>query len=193
MIKTLLSLGLLAATLGSAQAQRAGTVGITLGYGRDRLLGNNNYQSVAHSAYQAGLTANVNVSDKVSFHPEVLYTKRYFDTSNDTGLNRDISSIDVPLLGRYYVGGLFFEAGPQVIIPLKAVNDDGADTKSEVNSVILDYVAGVGYQFGHGPSLGVRYDGGATNTFKNNTATILGTGKYKSSAVFLVLGYSFGG
>ena len=192
MKKSLLLLALALATGTAAQAQRASTIGLTVGYGRDRLLSNNNYTSTSHSAYQAGLTANVNLSEHVSFHPEVLYTMRYFDTANNEDLNRDISSVDVPLLARYYMGGLFLEAGPQVGIPVKAVNEAGDNVKSEVNGVVLDYVAGVGYQFGHGPSLGVRYDGGASNTFKRDAATTLGAGKFKSSAVFVVLAYSFG-
>jgi hypothetical protein len=187
-------LALMLATGSAAYAQKpANTVGIAVAYGRDRILSNNQYTSVSHSAYQAGLTADVYVSKSLSFHPEALYTMRYFDTSNNEDLNRDISSIDVPLLARYHAGGLFLEAGPEVDLPVKAVNEAADNVKSEVNSVALNYVLGVGYQLGHGPSLGVRYDGGASNVFKSNTATTLGTGKFKSSAVFVVLGYSFGG
>ncbi|MDO7854019.1 porin family protein [Hymenobacter convexus] len=193
MKRTIITLALLMGAFGAAQAQNATTFGVTVGYGRDRILSNNQYTSVSHSAYQAGLTADFNVSEKVSFHPEVLYSKRYFDTSNDANLNRDISSIDVPLLVRYHLSGLYFEAGPEVGFPIKAVNEDAADTKSELNSVVLNYMAGVGYRFGKGPSLGVRYDGGASNIFKSNTSTVLGAGKFKSSAVWVVLAYSFGG
>jgi hypothetical protein len=185
---------LLAAGASVAHAQKpASSVGIAVGYGRDRILSNNQYSSVSHSAYQAGLTADAYVSNAFSFHPEVLYTMRYFDTSNDADLNRDITSIDVPLLARYHAGGLYLEAGPEVDVPLKAVNEAGDNVKSDVNNVALNYIAGVGYHFGHGPSLGVRYDGGASNVFKSNPATVLGAGKFKSSAVFVVLGYSFGG
>ncbi|MBF9142398.1 porin family protein [Hymenobacter properus] len=193
MKKLITTLALLLGAYGAAQAQSATTFGITVGYGRDRILSNNQYTSVSHSAYQAGLTADFKVSDKVSFHPEVLYSKRYFDTSNDENLNRDITSIDVPLLVRYHLNGLYLEAGPAVDFPIKAVNEDAADTKSELNGVVLNYMAGVGYRFGKGPSLGVRYDGGASNIFKSNTSTVLGTGKFKSSAVWAVLAYSFGG
>jgi hypothetical protein len=193
MKKLITTLALLLGAYGSAQAQSATTFGITVGYGRDRILSNNQYTSVAHSAYQAGLTADFKVSDQVSFHPEVLYSKRYFDTSNDENLNRDITSIDVPLLVRYHLNGLYLEAGPAVDFPIKAVNEDAADTKSELNSVVLNYMAGVGYRFGKGPSLGVRYDGGASNIFKSNASTVLGAGKFKSSAVWAVLAYSFGG
>ena len=193
MQKILTTLALLVGAIGAAQAQSGTTFGVSVGYGRDRILSNNQYTSVSHSAYQAGLTADFHVSDKVSFHPEVLYSKRYFDTSNNEDLNRDITSIDVPLLVRYHLSGLYFEAGPEVGFPIKAVNEDAADTKSELNSVVLNYMAGVGYRFGKGPSLGVRYDGGASNIFKSNASTVLGAGKFKSSAVWAVLAYSFGG
>lgn len=47
-------------TAGSACAQApASTIGIAAGYGRDRILSNDHYSSVSHSAYQAGLTADV--------------------------------------------------------------------------------------------------------------------------------------
>ena len=194
MKKTILSLTLLAGTAVAAHAQQhATTVGIAAAYGQTRLLNNNNYKSMGHSAYQAGLTADILVTDAVSFHPEVLYTLRYFDTSNDTSLNRDVTSVDVPLLARYHVGGLFLEAGPELDVPLKAVNEDGNDIKSEVNSVALNYVAGLGYQLSNGLSLGLRYDGGASNLFKNNAGTTLGSGKFKASTALVVLGYSFGG
>jgi hypothetical protein len=193
MKKPFLSLALLVAALGSAQAQHASTIGLTAAYGRSRILNNNNYTSVGHSAYQAGLTADVYLTEALSFHPEALYTMRYFDTSNDANLNRDVSSIDVPLLARYHVGGFFVEAGPEIDVPVKAVNETGDNIKSALNPVVLNYVAGVGYQLGCGLSLGVRYDGGATNVFKTNAATTLGAGKYKTSTALVVVGYAFGG
>ena len=99
----------------------------------------------------------------------------------------------MPLLARYHAGGLFFEAGPEIDIPIAAKDEVEGDIKSKVNKMALDYVLGVGHQLGHGPSVGVRDDGGATNVLKINTTTTLGTGKYKSSLVFLVLTYSFDG
>ena len=196
MKKTLLSLSLLVAAAGTAQAQTpATTVGISLAYGRSRLLDNNNYKSTGHSAYQAGLNADVYLAEVISFHPELLYSMRYYDTNSEAtaGLNRDVTSIDVPLLLRYHADGLYFEAGPQLDVPLKAVNEDGDNVKSQVNSVALNYLVGLGYQLNHGPSLGVRYDGGASNVFKSDASTVLGSGKYKTSNIWVVLAYSFGG
>lgn len=189
-----LTLALLLAGTGATQAQRpASTIGLTLGYGRTQQLGNNAYSPVGHSAYQGGLLADLYVSKALSFHPEVLYTMQYFDTSNDDDLNRDINYLSVPLLARYHVGGLFVEAGPEVNVALTAKNEAGDNIKSsDVNAVVLDYVAGLGYQFPGGFSLGLRYDGGFTNTFKSNAATTLGRGNFKSSTFWVHVGYVFG-
>ncbi|WP_201984158.1 outer membrane beta-barrel protein [Hymenobacter rubidus] len=194
MKKILTVLTLTVATVGTANAQKpASTIGITAAYGRTSLLGNNEYTPVNHSAYQAGLTADAYLSEAVSFHPEVLYTLQYFDATALDLLSRDVTYLNVPLLARYHAGGLFFEAGPEVNFALKAVNEGGENVKTQVNPVVLDYVVGLGYQLNHGPSIGVRYDGGASNVFKSDASTVLGRGAFKSSSFWLSLGYSFGG
>ena len=193
MNRIITTVALLLGAASVVQAQHATRIGITAAYAQSRLLNNNQYKSTGHSAYQAGLTADMYVTEALSFHPEALYTMRYFDTSNDANLNRDVFSVDVPLLARYHIGGLFVEAGPEIDIPVKAVNETGDNIKSEVNSVALNYVAGLGYQLNCGLSLGLRYDGGASNLFKSNTATTLGSGRFKTSTALVVLGYSFGG
>lgn len=193
-MKKLLVLLLLAATAGTAHAQTpATTFGITAAYARTQLMGNNAYTPVAHSAYQAGIMADVYLSEVLSFHPEALYTKQYFDATDLEALSRDIDYINVPLLARYHADGLFFEAGPEVNFAIKAVNEGGDDVKSQVSPVVLDYVVGLGYQYNHGPSIGIRFDGGATNVFKTDDSTVLGRGAFKSSTFLLVLGYAFGG
>lgn len=185
---------LLLTAVGTAQAQKpANTVGLTVGYGRTSLLGNNEYTAVGHSAYQGGLTADVYFSEALSFHPEVLYTLQYFDATDLDLLSRDVTYLNVPLLARYHANGLFFEAGPEVNVALKAVNEAGDNVKSQANPVVLDYVVGLGYQLNHGPSVGIRYDGGASNVFKDDAATVLGRGAFKSGTFWLNVGYSFGG
>ena len=195
MKKLITTLALAASIAGAAQAQTtpANTVGITVGYGRTGLLGNNEYKAVGHSGYQAGLTADLYLSEALSFHPEALYTLQYFDATDLALLSRDVSYVNVPLLARYHANGLFFEAGPEVNFALKAVNEGGESVKDQVNPVVLDYVVGLGYQLNHGPSIGVRYDGGASNVFKSDPNTVLGRGSFKSSTFWLNLGYSFGG
>ena len=187
---------LLAGSGGAALAQSgrpATTIGVSVAYGHTRLGGSSTlpYSSESHSAYQAGLTSDIYLSEVVSFHPELLYTMRYFDASN-ADYNRDLTYLDVPLLARYHAGGLFFEAGPQVSLMLTAKNEAGDNVKSEVRKAALNYVVGLGYQLHQGLSLGIRYDAGITSTFKPETA-VLGTDKLKNRSFLLALGYAFGG
>jgi hypothetical protein len=192
MKKSFFTLGLCIAAISAAHAQQpANTVGITLGYGRTNIRDKGPYSSMNHSAYQAGLNADVYLSEIFSFHPEALYTLQYFDASNEA-YNRDISYINIPLLARLHASGLFFEAGPEVNFALTAKNEAGDNVRSDVNPVVLDYVVGLGYQLGTGLGLGIRYDGGATNVFKNNTTNVIGNNSLKSNTFWLNLSYAFG-
>ena len=197
MKKLLFPIALLASTMGMAQAQQpANSIGIKAGYGITSLTGNTSsgYSSVNHSAYQAGLMGDVYFGEVLSFHPEALYTKQYFDATDLVNLSRDVDYINVPLLARFHADGLFFEAGPEVNFALSAKNEDGADIKSrDVTPVALDYVVGLGYQLPVGLSLGVRYDGGISHTYKDAAANSLGTGNLRSSTIWFNLGYAFGG
>lgn len=201
MKKFALSLAILAGTAGLAQAQTS--IGITAGYGRTSLSGKNgNYNSVTHGAYQAGLTADAYLSDVFSFHPELLYTKQYYDATENgktslAPLSRDIDYLNVPLLARYHADGLFFEAGPSVNFAFSSKDEGGADVKSGASPVVLDYLVGLGYQLNGGPSIGIRYEGGATNTYKNdvdiNKNSTGNLSNLKNNTFWLNLGYSFGG
>ena len=197
MKKALLTLAL-AAGIASAQAQ-TNTIGIKAGVGISSLAGTlSNYSSLNHVAYQAGLMGDLFLGEVVSFHPEALYTKLYFDatesgkTSLDP-LSRDVDYINVPLLVRYHADGLFFEAGPEVNFALSAKNEAGSDVKGDVTAVPIDYVVGLGYELKSGLSASVRYDGGISKTYKTSAGNGLGNGNLRSSTFWFGLGYAFGG
>jgi hypothetical protein len=196
MKKLILPIVLLASTIGVAQAQQpANSIGLKVGYGITSLSGSSGgYSSVNHSAYQAGLMGDVYFGEAISFHPEALYTKQYFDAKDLLNQSRDIDYINVPLLARYHADGLFFEAGPEVNFALSGKDEAGADIKSrDVTPVAIDYVVGLGYELPMGLSLGVRYDGGISHTYKDTAANGLGTGNLRSSTFWFNLGYAFGG
>lgn len=137
---------------------------------------------------------DVYFGEAISFHPEALYTKQYFDATDLAKLSRDVDYINVPLLARYHADGLFFEAGPEVNFALSGKDEGGADIKSrDVTPVAFDYVVGLGYELPVGLSLGVRYDGGISHTYKDTAANGLGTGSLRSSTFWFTLGYAFGG
>ena len=156
--RILLPVVLLASTISAAQAQQpANSIGIKVDYGMTSLTDNTNtgYSSKSHFAYQAGLMADVYFGEVLSFHPEVLYTKQYFDATDLTNLSRDVDYINVPLLARYHADGLFFEADLEVNFALSAKSEAGADVKSrDVTPVALNYVVGLGLSSPGGPLAG---------------------------------------
>ncbi|MDQ2769935.1 MAG: PorT family protein [Bacteroidota bacterium] len=193
MKKALLTLAL-AAGIASAQAQ-TNTIGIKAAYGITSLSGTSpGYSSVSHSAYQAGLMGDLFLADVVSIHPELLYTKQYFDATDLANKSRDIDYINLPVTVRYHADGLYFEAGPEVNFALTAKNENGDDVKSrDVTPVVLDYVVGLGYELKSGLSANIRYDGGISHTYKTAAANDLGTGSLRASTFWFGLGYAFGG
>ena len=107
--------------------------------------------------------------------------------------------IDVPVLARVNAGGLFFELGPQVgflvAAKQKTENSGGAlvgtynvDIKDRVKTVDFGYAAGLGYQVSNGPGIGLRYNGGFTNT-RNDAGSLA----VRNSAFQLYLSFMFGG
>ena len=184
----------LAAGFASAKAQ-TNTIGIKAAYGITSLSGSSkDYTSVSHAAYQAGLMGDLFVADVVSIHPELLYTKQYFDATGLAKKNRDIDYINLPVTVRYHADGLYFEAGPEVNFALTAVDENKYDVKNrDVTPVVLNYVVGLGYELPIGLSANIRYDGGISHTYKATAANDLGEGSLRASTFWFGLGYAFGG
>ena len=193
MKKALLTL-FLAAGIASAQAQ-TNTIGIKAAYGITSLSGSSpGYTSVSHAAYQAGLMGDLYLSEVVSLHPELLYTKQYFDATDLLKKSRDVDYLNLPVTVRYHADGLYFEAGPEVNFALTAVDEDKKDVKNrDVTPVVLNYVVGLGYELPIGLSANIRYDGGISHTYKTSAEDHLGEGNLRASTFWFGLGYAFGG
>ena len=193
MKKVLLTLAL-AAGIASAQAQN-NTIGIKAAYGLTSLSGTSpGYTAVSHAAYQAGLMGDLYLSEVVSLHPELLYTKQYFDATDLLKKSRDIDYINLPVTLRYHADGLYFEAGPEVNFALTAIDEDKKDIKNrDVTPVVLNYVVGLGYELPMGLSANIRYDGGISHTYKASAEDHLGEGSLRASTFWFGLGYAFGG
>ena len=132
----------------------------------------------------------------VSLPPRVLYTKQYFDSSDaDPSLkSRDIDYINVPLTLRYHADGLFFEAGPEANFAIKAVNEAGADVKSnDVTPVTLNYVVGLATSCPWAcrpTSATMAVSAEPTNP---RLPTTWDDGSLRASTFWFGLGYAFGG
>lgn len=197
MKKTLLSLALLAGFSGAAQAQTT-RFGVKAGVGLASFTGEpgSGYAKKNFVVPQAGVMADVAFSDRLSFHPELLYAQKGVRTENGASYGQTrLSYLDLPLLLRVHADGLFFEAGPQVSLLLakKYETNQFGSTLTNTSTygtrkVDVGYVAGVGYRLPSGVEVGVRYNGGLLNLSDSNTS-----GNPRNSVFQLQLGYLFGG
>ncbi|MEM7486723.1 MAG: porin family protein [Bacteroidota bacterium] len=106
--------------------------------------------------YHFGVVAEVPISDKFSFQPELLYSGQGYTLNDD---RVDLDYLSMPLVGKYYVTkGLSLEAGPQIGLLLSAEEEeDNTDVKDFFSSVDVGVNLGVGYKFENGLNFNVRY------------------------------------
>ncbi|WP_178985002.1 porin family protein [Winogradskyella helgolandensis] len=142
----------------------------------------------ARTSFNVGLVAEIPLSERISFQPEVFYSgqgfdivqgeDRIFDTSEDVEYQLDY--IQVPLLFKaYLVKGLSIEAGPQFGFKIheefdSEPNSDGGDIEiDEDDSYVKDFdtslAVGTSYKFDNGFFVSARYTMGLTNIFKEDT------------------------
>ena len=130
----------------------------------------------------AGLFAAYRFSDAFALQTEVMWSQQGVRKINNFQLFGTyypkiyLDYINVPVLAKFYVvQGLNFEVGPQVAFNVNAkekVVDRYNRTSKEsissyVNSVNLNFVGGVAYDFDFGLILGARYNIAATPAFKD--------------------------
>jgi len=135
-----------------------------------------------------GFLAEVIVSDKVSFQPELLYSGQGF-VGEDT--KKKFNYINVPLLLKYYVAeNISIEAGPQVGFLISAVERGNAGNTDLEDQSFIDFGVnlGLGYELPSGIFFQGRYNLGLTNI---NGADNSDTLKYTNSVFQISVGYMF--
>ncbi len=142
----------------------------------------------ARTSFNAGLVAEIPLSERISFQPELFYSgqgfdivqgeDRLFNTSED--IEYQLDYIQVPLLLKVYlIKGLSVEAGPQFGFKIheefdSEPNSDGGDLEiDEDDSYVKDFdtslAVGTSYKFDSGFFVSARYTMGLTNIFKDDT------------------------
>ena len=172
---------LLALVLGfstAAQAQRRGrggsdvSLGLKAGASLTNLTGADADVFKYRFGFHGGVFANIGLTSLFAFQPELLYSQKGGNIGNNTDISLRLHYIDVPLAFHVNTGGLFFEAGPQVgfLVGAKSqVGNASTDVKNSFNTVDFGYLFGLGYQLKHGLGVGLRYNGGFTNTYQSTT------------------------
>lgn len=140
------------------------------------------------TAFHLGAAVEFSFSDKFSLQPEVLYSSqgsKYEESGSDFEYQYTeegkliLDYLNVPIMAKFYpVPGLFFEAGPQVGVLLKAEVDydyteiyngetytesGTEDVKDEVLPIDFGLNFGVGYKLDFGLVLSARYNLGLLN------------------------------
>ncbi|MBF8150557.1 PorT family protein [Winogradskyella sp. F6397] len=142
----------------------------------------------ARTSFNVGLIAELPLSERISFQPELFYSgqgfdivqseDRIFDTSEDVEYQLDY--IQVPLLLKaYLIKGLSVEVGPQFGFKIheefdSEPNADGGDVEiDEDDSYVKDFdtslALGTSYKFDSGFFVSARYTMGLTSIFKDDT------------------------
>lgn len=155
----------------------------------------------------AGLMADAALSEKLSLHPELLYSQKgqRFEGSGPGGFSSSdtfrFHYLDLPVLLRLRFGGFFAEAGPQAGYLLSARNthtqSDNAtppltyskNTTDATRRFDVGYVLGVGYQLRERWELGARYNGGILGINPGGSGGI----QPRNSVFQFQAGYLFGG
>lgn len=199
MKKLSLSFLLVAGLAGLARAQSV-QVGLKAGANLATISGDD---ANSNNKYKVGLNAGVALQfglapkNFIALQPELLYSMKGARTENGAAESTStLHYLDIPVLLRINADGPFFELGPQVGFLLAVKNElksgsasVSSTSKDLYRTVDLGAVAGIGYQFSGGPSIGIRYNLGLAPIYKD----ILGTKiKQYNSTFQFQLGYMIG-
>lgn len=201
-MKTLFASLLLTLGLASTSHAQSFRFGLKLGGNLGNGVGKNVQESKLRFAYHGGLTANIGLGllgDSVlAFQPEVLYSiKGDQATATDSSINAQLTYIDVPLLLKANVGGLFFEAGPQISFYRSSSTVTQVDPLTTIKFPKPEYgvAVGFGYQDEGGFNVGWRYTRGLSaieKTIPSTTTPASPPLKIRNSTLQLYVGYQFG-
>jgi len=137
----------------------------------------------ARTSMHFGAVAEIQISDKFSLQPELLYSSlgSKYEWSGPDYSGEEVVKVDyltVPLMAKYYVAeGFSLEAGPQIAFLLSAKDDyafydhyweDGSysetyDMADGFKKVDFGLNFGVGYKLDSGLNFGARYYLGLSN------------------------------
>ena len=206
MQKFLLLLGALAGLAGSAQGQTI-RYGLKAGVSLARFTGYDVTGGRNQIGVTAGIMADAVLSEKLSLHPELLFSQKgqRFDGSGPGGFSSSekfrFNYLDLPVLLRLKFSRFFAEAGPQAGYLLSAERTSTqssstmppltytSNTTDATRRFDLGYVVGIGYQLQERWELSARYNGGLLSI---NPGSSSGGSPPRNSVFQFQAGYLFG-
>jgi hypothetical protein len=159
MKKVLLSaLAVFAFTFANAQEDSKGSssdikFGVKAGFSSTNFTGDADGGDARGGFYIGGL-ADIAISEKFHFQPELMYSTEGADQAG-------VDYLRLPLMAKYYVvEGLSLQAGPQIAFKIGAENDF---VDEAVKSIDFGVGFGAGYELSNGLMFDVRYNLGLSN------------------------------
>jgi hypothetical protein len=207
MLKFLLSLGILVGLNAPSWGQQI-RYGLKAGVSLARFTTSYNASGARNLVgAAAGVITDAALSEKLSLHPELLYSQKgqRFEGRGPGGFRSSdkfrFHYLDLPVLLRLKFSGFFAEAGPQAGYLLSARNTHtqsdntmppltySSNTTSSTRRFDVGYVVGVGYQLRERWELGARYNGGILGINPGSS----GGNQPRNSVFQFQAGYLFGG
>ena len=135
-------------------------LGVKAGFNFASISGDDIPGSGVVTSFHFGAVAEIPISDKFSFQPELMYSGQGYGLDKNTV---ELKYINVPLMAKYYLTKRFsVEAGPKIGF-LASAKNEGVDIKNQIKSVDFGLNLGVGYKLDSGLNFGARYNLGLSN------------------------------
>jgi opacity protein-like surface antigen len=188
---------------GAANAQSPVRFGVKAGVNIANIIkddGNNNFDTEGKVGFNAGVTADIPLTQSVSFTPEVLFSQKgYKQTGNNFEFSRTTNFIDIPILASVRLAStLDLVVGPQVSFLMSTKNklESGSTTietsydneSDNFKKSLLGGVIGARYGITENIDIHGRY---ALDFQKNNENGTANTPEFKNQVWSFGLGYKF--
>jgi opacity protein-like surface antigen len=188
---------------GAANAQSPVRFGVKAGVNIANIIkddGNNNFDTEGKVGFNAGVTADIPLTQSVSFTPEVLFSQKgYKQTGNNFEFSRTTNFIDIPILASVRLAStLDLVVGPQVSFLMSTKNklESGSttietsydDESDNFKKSLLGGVIGARYGITENIDIHGRY---ALDFQKNNENGTANTPEFKNQVWSFGLGYKF--
>ena len=187
---------------GAANAQSPVRFGVKAGVNIANIIkddGDNNFNTEGKTGFNAGVTADIPLTESVSFTPEVLFAQKGYKLTNNFGeYSQTTNFIDIPILASVRLAGpLDLVVGPQVSFLLSTKNkfETGYGSVEDVNNnsdsfkkSLLGGVIGARYGLTENLDIHGRY---ALDFQKINENGNTNTPEFKNQVWSFGLGYKF--
>ncbi len=145
-----------------------------------------------------GVFVNFMISDKIGIQPELLYVMKgakvdgaFFDEEATEDVTLKADYLSIPIMVKYYFGGLNLQAGPtfDLLMSAKSVYDDeDEDIKDQLKGMDMGLAFGLGYDLPMKLGFDLRYIIGLSDI--NDSEDMTGV-EMKNKCLMFTVAYTF--